>query len=290
MAENDVEPDAHPEPDAPTAASANPPAQAPEADKSQYVVVTDADAIAASTASRTPKAPKGPLKPESLTADYVVMKDGGTAAVTTPIDASPTSATEAIPEAIPEATPVVEDASPQIVYVDAPVPPKPAGNRAFGALIAVGATVIFAVLFAFAVLLILRAIRGFATMSMLVNYGYWIPVGLFLLAFLVVVLFVNRAGWWAHIIGSFLVGIVVYVLGAVLITAVSVFSLHQDANVSAALVSPTMVAAAIIAREVALWAGLIVSHRGKRVVVRNRDARAAFDTEQAANARESVLH
>jgi hypothetical protein len=276
MAENDVEP-VEPEP-------------TPAVDKSQYVVVPDAEALAKASGGRKAKPAKGPLKPESLSTDYVVVTDPATASEpaepTTPTAVQSTTQTEVLPEAaaVPAATATPTETSPQVVYVAAPVPPKRAGNRAFGVLIAIAATIIFAVLFAFAVLLILRGIRGYATMSMLANYGYWIPVGVFLIAFLIVVLVINRAGWWAHIIGSFLVGAAVYLAGALLITSVSVFGLHQVATVQAALVSPTAVAAAIIAREVALWAGVIVSFRGKRVVVRNREARAAFDSEQAPNA------
>ena len=49
------------------------------------------------------------------------------------------------------------------------------------------------------------------------------------------------------------------------------------------LVNPFTIAAALVAREVALWTGALIASRGRKVKARNADAQAEFAREQAEN-------
>ena len=49
----------------------------------------------------------------------------------------------------------------------------------------------------------------------------------------------------------------------------------------AGLVNPVVVAAALIAREVSLWTGSLIARRGRRLTVRNAEARTAWEREVA---------
>lgn len=183
------------------------------------------------------------------------------------------------PVVVPVAAPA------QTYYVEAPVPPRKKSNRGVGTLIALLATLIFAGLFAVAIATI-RAVRGggFA-FGFFTEQPYYIPVIFFAVGFILLVLLANRAGWWAHVFGSIFVGLFVYfgTIGTLLLIAGVVSLTPNEARVlfDAALSNPFEIAAALIAREVALWMGLAVSARGRRVKSRNAEARAAYDVEVA---------
>jgi len=69
----------------------------------------------------------------------------------------------------------------------------------------------------------------------------------------------------------------------VLVSA-GMFSMNQtEANDTfyAALFSPILIVAALLAREAAIWTGAILARRGRRLKVVNAEARAAFEREQA---------
>lgn len=232
---------------------------------------TDSYVVAPKT-ERLPEQSKSTVKPPHLTEDsYVVVANNGLPA-TAPLGA-PAHSTET--EVLPSA------AAPQVVYVTAPVPPKQHGNRLFGILIAVVATVLFSIIYAIVTLVIYRTMTGIATMTMLANVDFWVPVGVFAVAFLLAVLIVNRAGWWAHIISSLVVGAAMLLLAPVIIAALDVYVFGLQITVVELINSPLALFAALIAREIALWAGVAQSSRGRRVRERNVLARAAFDREQA---------
>jgi len=101
----------------------------------------------------------------------------------------------------------------------------------------------------------------------------------------IVIAVVNTAGWWTYIITSVIVAAGVYfgTAGVLLVSAGVLSMTQQEANevYFTALANPITIAAALIAREVAIWTGAILGHRGRKVRIRNAEAREAFEREQA---------
>jgi hypothetical protein len=191
---------------------------------------------------------------------------------------------------VPAAAPVAATsaASMQTIYVPAPVQPRKKGNRGMGVLIAVLSTVIFAALYALLLAIILAVSGGGFRFDFLTSRGFYIPVLFFLVGFVIVVLIVNRASWWAFVFSSLFVALFVYVgtvVTGLLIENIAVQSPSAAAKMfSQALGSPLVIAAALLAREVSMWMGAVISARGRRVRAKNADARADFDRESAAHA------
>lgn len=188
------------------------------------------------------------------------------------------------------AAPAAAETGPQVVYVAAPQPPRRKGNRGVGALLAVVASIVFAIVFAIAVVVIYTAYStstGSAsfTIETLTQQGYYVPVIIFLVAFVLLVLIVNRGGWWAYIIGSILVALAVYfgTAGLLFVVGGGLGLTAEDASKGYLLLlsSPFTITAGLLAREVALWGGALISRRGKRVRLRNAENQAEFEREQA---------
>ncbi|WP_167138268.1 rhomboid family intramembrane serine protease [Diaminobutyricimonas sp. TR449] len=179
---------------------------------------------------------------------------------------------------------------PQIVYISEPIPPKNRSNRGVGTLLAVASAVVFLVLYAaVAGLIIAMNIRGneFFTLyaSFIADPTFWVPVIVFTVAYILLVLIVNRAGWWAHVLGGFIVAVLTYLAfigGALLGIEAWNFTLEEVTGFTDQLwYSPFAIAAFIIAREVPIWIGAAISARGRQVKTRNAEAREEFDREQA---------
>ncbi|MBO9627568.1 MAG: hypothetical protein J7484_14505 [Microbacterium sp.] len=183
----------------------------------------------------------------------------------------------------PPVEPMYTSATPpqQVVYVHAPVPPRNAGNRGFGVLIAVLAAILYAILLAATAWISQYVLFGATGFEFLKTWDFYMPVAVFVIAFIIVAVIVNRAGWVAHVIGSLFVGAAVYFgsVGIVLLVNQLVFQ-QQDAP-GLFFASAFYIVAAILAREVALWFGAIVSSRGKRVALKNAAARDEFQAKLA---------
>lgn len=186
----------------------------------------------------------------------------------------------------PEVT-VEEPAAPEqrIIYIQAPAAPRLLGNRGLGAVIGVLAGLVFAAILALITAVIQFAGSGRFDFGFLAEANFYIPVLFFIIGFVLLVLIVNRASWWAYIIGSFIVALVVY-FGSIGLGMVStgVFNDTPDearVRFLTALGNPFIIYSAIIAREVAIWTGAILSRRGRRLKVRNAEARDAYDRELA---------
>lgn len=199
------------------------------------------------------------------------------------------SATEPEPAVKPE--PAALPATPmQTIYVHAPVPPRKKGNRGIGSLIVVGSAVIFAAIYAGVVLAVVplfappRAV-GFEFLDFITSATFFVPVLVFAVAFILLVLLLNRAGWWAYILGSLFVGLVVYFgsIGVLLVLNGSVGVTPNEGLrlFRSALQSPVTIIAGIAAREVALWMGATIAARGRKVKLRNAEAHAAYDRDTA---------
>ncbi|MGO4783451.1 hypothetical protein [Cryobacterium sp. W22_MBD10_FK3] len=177
------------------------------------------------------------------------------------------------------------------VYVTAPTPPKTLGNRAAGILIGLIATAVFAGVYALIAFFISAA--GAATVAdattrftdFLVLPVFYVPVIFFFLAFALLVAVLNRAGWWAYVLGGFLVAVVVYfsyIGGALLaVQAWNLTPAEAARFVSTQWLNPGAIAAAIVAREVPIWFGAWISRRGRSVTAKNIAAKADYERQLA---------
>ncbi|WP_167042872.1 hypothetical protein [Salinibacterium sp. ZJ454] len=199
--------------------------------------------------------------------------------------AGATPATQVYPASAPQPE------QPQIVYISEPNPPKKKSNRGLGALLAIGATVVFAVLFAIVSALLIMLIpprQDFLEnyLSFVTNPSFWLPVIVFAIAYILLVLISNNAGWWAHVLGGFIVAILVYLAfigGGLLGAQAWTLTLENATRFTNALwLNPLAIAAFIVAREVPIWMGAAISARGRKVKARNIEQREEFDREQAA--------
>lgn len=169
----------------------------------------------------------------------------------------------------------------RVIYRDAPIAPKPRSNRVVGGLLALGGVVAFGLLYAAGAAVVIPLLgapyseRGFE--AFIRDAAFWVPVLFFALAFVGLTILLNRATWWLHVLSSLLVAIVV-ALGTA-----GVLTLLGTASFSQLLLSPVVIGAAVAAREVAIWVGLLISRRGVRLTARNRADREAFDAEHGTN-------
>lgn len=151
-------------------------------------------------------------------------------------------------------------------------------------------TAIFAALYALATIALALALRpdglnGFG--SYLASAPFFVPVLVFAGAHLLLVIVANRAGWWIHVLGGFLVAVLVWVafLGAALIAAGAVGApeAQQQSVILQQLVNPLGIIAAVLAREIPIWVGGIVARRGRTQTARNAEAQAAYERDLAAH-------
>ncbi|HWH25071.1 MAG TPA: hypothetical protein VNT53_00290 [Pseudolysinimonas sp.] len=184
--------------------------------------------------------------------------------------------------------PTTDPAQREVVYVAAPVPPRPHGNRGVGTVLAVLGSLVFAALYSGVVYIAFQLARpdtgtsGF--IDFIQNAAFWVPTGVFFVVFILVTLVLNRAGWWAHVLGSLVVAVLVYLASIGLLLAlsgvVSVASGSDKASFTDLATQPFLIIAAIVAREVSIWIGLGIATRGRRVSARNMDSRARWEQEQ----------
>lgn len=218
----------------------------------------------------------------------VALAVGTAAAAETPIDYSVVEAPRDVPVSTPPSyTPPAQ--SP--IYVQAPTKPKDRSNRGGGILIALLATVVFAVLYAVAAFIIIGVTS--ATMAVTVSTftsfvglpRFYIPVIFFFLAYAALIVLVNRGGWWAYVLFGFFVGVVVYfsyIGGAMLGLVIDGQSdgltpTELSRIVSTLWLNPGAIAAGLIAREVPIWAGAWIARRGRRVTAKNLEARTEYE-------------
>ena len=172
----------------------------------------------------------------------------------------------------------------RIRYVPAPTPPKLRSNRVVGALLALVGAVVFALAYAgvgAGFIAITGSAFGFG--DLVTDAIFWIPVLFFTIGFLLVVVLINRGPWWVHVLGSLLVAVVTYFGSIGMLLLVTGIAGSSVGFVATAL-SPYVIAATIVAREVSIWIGLLISRRGTRITARNRAEREAFVAEQSGKA------
>lgn len=179
------------------------------------------------------------------------------------------------------------------LYMQSPMPPDLKGNRAGGVLIALLGTLAFALLYAG--LIAARIAQDFPPSTFLseglipwiTSWGFIAGVVGFFVGLSILVLIFGRAGWWAYVIFSLFVGVVVWVAtsatfaltGGPLVPAEGVDGFLDTAR-QFALTLPTL-GAAILAREVAVWFGAWIGARGRRLTARNTEALAEYEAALA---------
>jgi hypothetical protein len=227
------------------------------------------------------------VTPGAVAADPTLAASDSVAAE--PVSAEPVyDEPVAAPETVIEPVVPRESVAPsqQVVYVEAPKPFVAKGNRGFGVLIALVSTVIFAVLYAVAEVIaeLVNHVSSVDVGFLSDSLDFYAPVLMFAIAFILLVLIVNRAGWAAHVVGSLFVALIVYFgsTGIVLLLhAGQIPSNRVSEAYSQVLVSSGAIIAGLLAREVSLWMGFAVAARGRRVRARNVDARVLYDQEIA---------
>lgn len=180
------------------------------------------------------------------------------------------------------------------LYMQSPMPPDLKGNRGAGVLIALLGTVAFALLYAGLISAMISQQfppSTFLTEGLLpwvTSWGFIAGVVAFFVGLTILVLIFGRAGWWAYVIFSLFVGVVVWVATTVTIAlvgapaealAVGDGSFLSNAK-NAAFAIPTL-GAAILAREVAVWFGAWIGARGRRVTAKNAEMLAEYETALA---------
>jgi hypothetical protein len=177
-----------------------------------------------------------------------------------------------------------EFAGREVVYVQAPVPPRLKGNRGVGSLLAVLGAAVFAAAYAglgWILIAVGLAAPGATFATFILSPEFLIPVPIFLVAFVLLVLLVNRGGWAAHVFGSLLVGLAVYFGTAGVAYLLFSVSGGDVPTYGFLLSQPFIIIAALVAREVSIWIGLAISARGRRVKVRNHEIVDEWEREHA---------
>ncbi|TCO37162.1 hypothetical protein EV639_105250 [Rathayibacter tanaceti] len=167
-----------------------------------------------------------------------------------------------------------------------PEPVRRSGNRLAGLAVALLSTAVFAALYLVALTVIRALVEPVGdpvavALTQAPTALFLAPVAAFLVGLALIVLVVNRAGWWAYVLGGFLVAVLTAAaalaggwsaLGAVGLPADRALVLEylRDPAVLAAVL-----AAGVLGREVTVWGGALIAGRARRVKRRNAEREAA---------------
>lgn len=183
-------------------------------------------------------------------------------------------------------------------YMQTPLPPDLKGNRGAGILISILAAIGFAALLA-GVMLAEFGITINPSRAIDLFFGanlYWVffaAVGTFLVSLIVVVAIVGRAGWWAYVLGGFIVAVLVWLATTLTLSAVAdgiqktIGGLPGQSGSSFGELlrvyglSLPAIAAGVIAREVTVWFGAWIGARGRKMKARNAAALADYEDAKA---------
>lgn len=279
------------EPARPAAIAEPEPVVASEDDVAAAVARSGAQpsATAAGDATLDTASPVESATPVIAAAEAANLRQSGQAPT---VAYAPASAGEATAAAA--AGPGASASSPQPVtpiYLQRPEPPKKKSNRGVGILIALVGTLAFAVLWAAAVLIVgsvltpsdefLPSLIQFFTGGL----RGWVPVVAFFIGMVVLIQLLNRARWWAYILGGLFVAVFVYFvyIGAGLVDAQYWTRNSNELAIllRSAWVNPFAVLAGLIAREISVWTGAWLAGRGRRLKARNAEAQADYEQQVA---------
>lgn len=183
--------------------------------------------------------------------------------------------------------PGTAEVTPQPVYVQAPVPPKPKGSRWFNIMIAAVGAIGFAALYAGAVYVYLSVIaQARLFTSWLVSPVFWGVVVAFFVWYAVLGIIINRGPWWTHAVFGWLVAILTYfstvgiLLGVGQVWTMTTTEFREYFLLQ--WLSPFALIAVVFAREIPIWIGGWAARHGRAVTARNHAAMEAYDAEVAA--------
>ena len=178
--------------------------------------------------------------------------------------------------------------SPQPIFVQAPEPPRPRGNRAAAGLIGLLAALSFAVLYlgaALAIGLIDRSLTldtvADTAITALTSWWLWITTAVFFIGFWLLGAIINRGRWapwggWGRLIGFVAYG--AHLVGQLFQAPFWQLTRSEGAElVEAQLVAPLAFAAFVIGRELTIWFGAWVAARGRRVSELNLEAQREYE-------------
>lgn len=184
----------------------------------------------------------------------------------------------------------------QPIFVQAPEPPRPRGNRAAAGLIGLVAAlayavITFGVLFGagFAIGAITSSDAGEAALQILGSWVFWMPVAIFFLGFWLLGALLNRAAWGHWVVWGLLVGVVAYggyLLGTMFQAPFWMLTARQGAAlVESQLFSPVAILSFVVGRELTVWFGAWVAARGRRVSDENARAQREYERTLEAGPR-----
>jgi hypothetical protein len=176
----------------------------------------------------------------------------------------------------------------QPIFVQAPEPPRPRGNRGAAGAIGLLAALSFAVLYLVITLAIGLVDGSIAsgdlaqkTLQALTTWALWIPVAVFFLAFWLLGAIVNRGRWGLWVVFGLLVGAASYgghLLGQLFQAQFWTLTASQGEDlVKGQLWVPLAFAAFIIGRELTIWFGAWIAARGKRITELNYEAQREYE-------------
>lgn len=168
-----------------------------------------------------------------------------------------------------------------------PEPVVHSGNRVAGVALALLTTAFFAALYLIALTVI--RLLGDRTGGDPVALGFaqaptalfLAPVAAFFIGLALIVLVVNRAGWWAYVLGGFLVAVLTAAAAfvgswsAVGGLAVPAASSPLVDHLRDPVVLASVLAAGVLGREATVWGGALIAARARGVKRRNAEREAA---------------
>lgn len=273
-----------------------------------------AEGLQAEAAQSSPQSEPQPEQESATTifpeTDRVALPVSTPSAAAEPVVPLPSAAPSTESEPFAAANAAADTAAPQpqqytidpehpmaALYIQQPMPPTPQGNRGAGVLIGLLATLGFAVVYA-GLIALLRApffppsrFLEDGLLPYLTSWGFILPVAAFFVALALLVLIVNRAGWWAYVLGGVLIAAVVWAaagVGYVLSPQLGeegarnsdAYQLGIDQVIEMVKTLPAL-AAGIAAREVTVWFGAWIGARGRRMKVKNAAALEEYEAKLA---------
>jgi hypothetical protein len=187
----------------------------------------------------------------------------------------------------------VNDEERRSIQVQAPTTPVKRSNRGFGIGVMLLSSLVFAAIYGaiiyFVTFYFLDASVDDGTQGVLQALGtpvFWVPVLVYLVACILWVLIVNRAGGWLHVLFGLIVGVLAYasVVAVLSVTASLAESRPEDFTdfVFRSLIDSRALLAFIVARELPIWFGAWVGRRGRKLREQHAEARRVYDDELAA--------
>lgn len=180
-----------------------------------------------------------------------------------------------------------DTASAQPIFVQAPEPPRKRGNRGFSGVVALIATLIFAVVYLAAVLFSADAgvftnveKLGADAVAQLATFSFWTPVVAFFLGFWLLGAFINTAKWGYWVVFGLFVGLIALVGhagGQVLQANPLKVTLNEGLELAwtSIFTLPGLVAV-VLGRELPIWFGGWIARRGRGVIAANDEAQAEY--------------